>query len=69
VNDFIWKGLNQYYYWLQDSPDLADNRFANTQDYQSFINSFGTPEALFNHLLVAPEIDRYSVLFYRLYCT
>jgi carboxyl-terminal processing protease len=63
VNDFIWKGLNQYYYWLEDSADLADNRFANTQDYQNFINSFGTPEALFNHLLVAPEIDRYSVIF------
>jgi carboxyl-terminal processing protease len=63
VNDFIWKGLNQYYYWLEDSADLVDNRFSNTQDYQNFINSFGTPEALFNHLLVAPEIDRYSVIF------
>lgn len=63
VNDFIWKGLNQYYYWLQDSPDLADNRFGNTEEYQNFITSFNTPENLFHHLLVAPEIDRYSVIF------
>lgn len=42
VNDFIWKGLNQYYYWLQDSPDLADNRFGNTEEYQNFITSFNT---------------------------
>jgi hypothetical protein len=27
VQDFIWKGLNQYYLW-QDVPNLADDRFA-----------------------------------------
>ena len=63
VNNFIWKGLNQYYYWLSDSPDLADNRFATTGEYDNFINSYNSPEALFNHLLVDPSIDRFSVLF------
>lgn len=63
VNNFVWKGLNLYYYWLSDSPDLADDRFASTNDYENFINSFTSPEAIFNHLLVDPAIDRYSVIF------
>lgn len=63
VNDFIWKGLNQYYFWLADSPDLADNRFSSDTDYQSFLNSYSPPEALFEHLVVDREIDRFSVIF------
>ena len=63
VNNFVWKGLNLYYYWLSDSPDLADDRFATNGDYDNFINSFSSPEAIFNHLLVDPGIDRYSVIF------
>lgn len=63
VNSFIWKGLNHYYYWLSDVPDLADNRFASPAEYTDFVSSFNTPEAIFNHLLVPPSIDRFSVLF------
>lgn len=63
VNDFIWKGLNQYYFWLQDSPDLGDNRFASNDDYQSFLNSYSPPEMLFEHLIVDRQIDRFSVIF------
>lgn len=63
VNDFIWKGLNQYYYWLEDSPDLVDNRFSTNSDYQNFLNSFSPPESLFEHLVVDRQIDRFSVIF------
>lgn len=63
VNDFIWKGLNQYYYWLEDVPNLADNRFPSNAEYQAFIFSFDSPETLFSNLLVAPTIDKYSVIF------
>ncbi|WP_291138715.1 S41 family peptidase [Flavobacterium sp. UBA7663] len=63
VNNFVWKGLNLYYYWLTDSPDLVDDRFESTNDYENFINSFSSPEAIFNHLLVDSSIDRYSVIF------
>lgn len=63
VNDFIWKGLNQYYYWLQDSPDLADDRFNNNNSYQSFLNSYSPPEDLFEHLVVDRQIDRFSVVY------
>ncbi|WP_130736537.1 S41 family peptidase [Flavobacterium sp. J27] len=63
VNEFIWKGLNQYYYWLQDSPDLADNRFASDDAFQNFLNAYSPPEALFEHLVVDRQTDRFSVIF------
>lgn len=63
VNEFIWKGLNQYYYWLEDSPDLADNRFATNSDFQTFLNSYSTPVSLFEHLLVDRQTDRFSVIY------
>ncbi|WP_146193355.1 hypothetical protein [Flavobacterium sediminis] len=56
VNDFIWKGLNQYYYWLTDSPDLSDDRFASQTEYTQFLETFATPENVFDHLkLEAPQ--------------
>lgn len=63
INNFIWKGLNLYYFWLSDSPDLSDVRFSSNNDYENFIASFDSPEAIFDHLKVDPSIDRYSVLF------
>lgn len=63
INNFIWKGLNLYYFWLSDSPDLSDVRFSSNNDYENFIASFDSPEAIFDHLKVDPSIDRYSVIF------
>ncbi len=62
VNDFIWKGLNQYYFWLEESPDLVDSRFSSNSEYLNFIDAF-TTEDLFEHLVVDRTIDRFSVLF------
>lgn len=63
VNDFIWKGLNLYYYWQADSPDLADDRFATQSQLNGFLSEYAQPEDLFSHLKVNPNIDRFSVLF------
>lgn len=62
VNDFIWKGLNLYYYWQTDSPDLADNRFEFQNEYEAFLRPY-SPEELFEHLLVERTTDRFSVIF------
>ena len=60
VNDFIWKGLNSWYFWKSEVPNLQDNRFANDSDYQSFISG-RTPENLFYDLLYDyPNGDRFS---------
>ncbi len=63
TNEFIWTGLNQYYYWQKKSPDLVDNRFATDADFQNFLTNY-TPESLFRHLRYEPgNIDKYSVIF------
>ncbi|HEY0092254.1 MAG TPA: S41 family peptidase [Flavobacterium sp.] len=63
VNDFIWKGMNLYYLWQSIEPDLSDERFQNQADLNNFLSNFSDPFALFQHLRVDPEIDRFSVMF------
>lgn len=71
VNDFIWKGLNLYYLWQADVPNLADTKFRNQQDLNGFLYAHPITEDLFQDLLNKPKskfpvgeaIDRFSVLF------
>jgi carboxyl-terminal processing protease len=69
VNDFIWKGLNLYYLWQADVPNLADSRFANQSELNVFLDGYSEPETLFQSLLNKPvslypnkgeAIDRFS---------
>lgn len=60
VQNFIWKGLNQYYLWQTDVPNLADNRFANQTAKDAFLMNYKVPEELFDALRVSPTIDRFS---------
>jgi C-terminal processing protease CtpA/Prc len=62
VQNFIWKGLNLYYLWQEDVPDLADERFANQAQLNSFLTNYTNPYELFDHLRVDKSIDRFSVL-------
>lgn len=63
INDFVWKGLNLYYYWQADSPDLVDTRFSTQSQLNSFLDDYSAPEDLFEHLIVDRSIDRFSVIF------
>ncbi|MGB6269699.1 MAG: S41 family peptidase [Olleya sp.] len=58
IKDFVWKGLNLWYFWQGEVNDLADDRFANSTDYTSFLNSYASPDALFEDLLFTD--DRFS---------
>ena len=60
INDFIWRGMNLYYLYKKNSPNLGDNRFDTNTAYQSFLTSFQSPEALFDNLTVS--IDEFSFL-------
>jgi carboxyl-terminal processing protease len=60
VNDFIWKGLNLYYLWQADVPNLADSRFANQAELNLFLKGYSKPEDLFDALRVDKSIDRFS---------
>ena len=60
VQDFIWKGLNLYYLWQADVPNLSDDWFANQQELNAFLAEYPVPENLFDTLRVDKNIDRFS---------
>lgn len=63
VQDFMWKAMNFWYFWQQDVPDLADDRFENTSqgiaDYTAFLSSEDNPGAFFDNKLLFSD-DRFS---------
>jgi carboxyl-terminal processing protease len=63
TKDFVWKGMNLYYLWQEDVPDLADDQFATQTELNTFLETYSTPEALFSHLRVPPPTDRFSVIY------
>ncbi|AWI25825.1 S41 family peptidase [Flavobacterium pallidum] len=70
VESFIYRGLNLYYLWKADVPDLADDRFENQEQKNAFLAAAGGPGNLFQDLLYRPSskfpndpVDRFSVLF------
>lgn len=68
INDFIWRGMNHFYLWQEDVPDLSDTRFENSlaktnilsENYRYFLSSFDSPRDLFNHLKFPS--DRFSFI-------
>ncbi len=63
TNDFVWKGMNLYYLWQADVPNLADDRFANQDQLNGFLATYSSPRTLFNSLRTDPSIDRFSVIY------
>jgi len=60
VNDFVWKAMNLWYYWQEDVPNLADDRFSSDSEYTSFLNSQQTDELFYNLLYDYGNTDRFS---------
>ena len=60
IENFIYRGLNYFYLYKADTPELANDNFANQGELNSFLNSFETPESLFS-FLKSPQ-DRFSLL-------
>lgn len=63
INDFIWKGMNQYYLWQNDVTNLRDDRFGNQTDLNSFLATFTNPNTLFQSLRIDATTDKYSVIY------
>ena len=36
INEFIWEGMNYWYYWQADQPTLADNRKTNRNEFYKY---------------------------------
>ncbi|OAB78182.1 S41 family peptidase [Cochleicola gelatinilyticus] len=60
IQDFIYRGLNYYYLYKADTPELANDAFINDQAKNEFLQGFETPESLFSYLK-SPQ-DRFSIL-------
>lgn len=60
IKDFIYRGLNFFYLYKADTPELANDAFANDDEKNTFLNSFESPESLFD-FLSSPQ-DRFSFL-------
>jgi len=60
IKAFVYRGLNAIYLYKDEAPDLADDRFTNSSERNSFINQGGTPEAFFEKLTVSK--DRFSFI-------
>ena len=60
IQNFIYRGLNFFYLYKADTPELANDAFANQQALDDFLNTFNSPEALFDFLISGQ--DRFSIL-------
>lgn len=60
ISDFVWKGLNQYYYWQEQVSDLNDRKALNSSEYAKYINNNAEPEDFFESL--KHENDRFSYI-------
>ena len=50
INDFVWKGMNAVYLYKDNIANLADDRFSSNEEYADYLNSFSTPEQLFESI-------------------
>ena len=60
IQDFIYRGLNFFYLYKGDTPQLANDAFASENEKNTFISSFDSPEAIFEFLRSSQ--DRFSLL-------
>ncbi len=58
VQNFMWQAMNLWYFWQAEVPDLADDRFANDEEYTQFLASESDPETFIRSLLF--EEDRFT---------
>ncbi|MBU2950041.1 carboxyl-terminal protease [Tamlana agarivorans] len=62
INDFVWSGMNHFYLYKDNVPNLANNRFSiSTGEYASYLDGFSNPEDLFESLIYNRQtVDRFS---------
>jgi C-terminal processing protease CtpA/Prc len=58
ISDFVWKGLNEVYYWQDSVPALSDSKKNDLKAYAQFINENPEPKSFFESL--KHSSDRFS---------
>ena len=51
IQDFIWQGMNLYYLWQENVPNLDDDRFSTDKEYVAFLKATPDPEEFFEKLI------------------
>lgn len=59
IKDFVWKAMNNIYLYKAETPELADDYFADQTELDDYLVKWNTPEDLFYDGLV-PEHDKFS---------
>ncbi len=60
VKDFVWKGLNSWYYWQEEVANLHDDLLSQPS-YLDLINTDQNPQDFFYQMLNDyPNTDRFS---------
>lgn len=57
ISDFVWKGLNYWYYWQPEVAQLSDTKQDDLNAYYTYLNTYATPEDLFNDLKYSEKDD------------
>ncbi len=60
IQNFIYRGLNYFYLYKEDTPELANDAFLTNDDRNSFLESYESPQDLFDYLKA--DQDRFSFL-------
>ena len=61
VNRFIFNGLGGYYLWNDSVPALVNQKYANADSLNRFLNSYSDPQKFFSSLLYTKR-DKWSFL-------
>ncbi|WP_442846022.1 S41 family peptidase [Leeuwenhoekiella sp. H156] len=61
IKNFIYDGMQLYYLYKPEVPELANDFFESREERNDFLNSFDTPENFFYNGLVTPG-DRFSFI-------
>lgn len=61
IQNFVYRGLNYFYLYKADTPELANDAFSSQEAKENFLKRFDSPESLFEYLR-SPQ-DRFSRIF------
>ncbi len=50
IQNFVWKGMNLYYFWQDEVPNLADDQFSSQNELNEFLTDYNDPANLFEDL-------------------
>ncbi|MDC6363036.1 MULTISPECIES: S41 family peptidase [Flavobacteriaceae] len=70
AQNFMWQAMNLWYFWQEDVPNLADDRFSSNDEYTSFLEATANPELFYYQICNKHaalfgnqnSIDRFSFL-------